>query len=114
VIVSLHRTDMRGCSANSVAFPLLEGFKGRNGLRDVKRKSLRARILEAKLKEIVFHAERDSTFRKLNLTVIVKESNYRDALSATKGRMDEGITKVGNYYLYEVDRDHTPRGRQGS
>jgi len=67
-------------------FRLLEGFKGRNGLRNVKRKSLRGRILEAKFKEIVFHAQRDSTFRRLDLTVIVKEFNYRDALSATKGR----------------------------
>jgi len=98
---------------NPGTFPLLEGFKIRNGLQNVKQKSLRARILEAKPKEILFHAQRDSTFRKLNLTGIVKEFNYRDALSVTrhgeyrqrKERMDEGITEVGNYHLYEVDRD---------
>jgi len=70
----------------------------------------------------VFHAQCDSTFCKLNLTGIVKELNYREALYVTrhgehwqrKERMDVGITEVGNYHLYEVDRDHTRRGRQGS
>lgn len=37
-----------------------------------------------KQKEITVHAQRDSTFHKLNLTVTVKKTNSREAVCVTR------------------------------
>jgi hypothetical protein len=59
--------SVNGYSANSVAFPLR-----RNG------------CLEENKTETVFHAQRDSTFHKLNLTATVEKFYSREAVCAIR------------------------------